>query len=373
MAITPLTVSSSSLFGDVSLNDLTSLQTRALTNVTNTVTAKQETINKQLEDRQVGLSAESERLVSVKSSALNAKYAYENAADAMNNVQNILLEMRNYTASSATDYDYSRENFDAQWSAINSEVNAYSKEYNPIGNVDDSDWTPNVIEYKEDTSANMVKLQGTFAGADFKIVANDGTVWRPDDGSTILNKIDSEGNKDDSVLVSMGTGIELLSYDSATGAISVQITPSAEDPPILVSGTLERGGLEVMPSWFYRSADSIANGLPAMSTDEDRAMAWADLDAAGLKADVAEVTVDNGSGLIQNSINKIDALINQNTEEQKNAMVKNMQQLNDLQVEVQRQYEMMATNLQQASEIQQRYAQIFASTAARNPFFDSLT
>lgn len=370
---TALNVDSSSLFGNVTLNDLTAVQTQALTRASNEITAKQDDASKRLEEKQVVLSAESDRLVNVKSSIMNAQFAYEQASESMDTVISTLLDMRSQIVNSETDYTYSREQFDSMYASINSTVDGYSREYNPIGNVDRSSWLPNTIEYKTNAMGDMAYTQGTYAGADFKITMADGSVWRPDSGTSIMEKFGADGTKDTTYTVAMTNAVQLAAYDEATGSITIEVTVNAGQAPEVFTGTLERGGLGVMPSWFYRSQSSIDAGLPALSSEEDRQMAFDDLNNASINADVAKATVGAGAAKINSAIGKVDTLISENTVAQRDAMVDNLTELTDIQNEVQRQYQVMANNLSRASAVQQQYANIFASTAARNPFFDSLT
>lgn len=370
--VTVLTASSSSLFGDTSLNSLLAPQTQALTRVTNEITAKQEDANARLEERQNVLSAESDRLVNVKSSALNAQYAFQNASEAMASVKQSLLDIGSAIAGSSQDLTYYRDQFNSQWGEINSSVDGYSPEYNPIGNVDRDSWTPNTVEYKQDTSANMVRIGGTYAGNDFKITLSDGSVWRPDSGTSMMQRYNADGTKDAAGLA-VASAVELSSYDASTGQISLKVTIDASAGSQTVSGTLDKAGLGLMPSWFYRSQSSIDAGLPALSTDADRAMAYSDLNVASAMADVADATVQAGLARVNGSITKIDGQISENVAAQKDAMVDNMNELVDIQNNLQRQYQIMAMNLSRATSTQQQYANVFASTAAKNPFFDELT
>ena len=160
-----------------------------------------------------------------------------------------------------------------------------------VGNINPIDYSPNQIEYRNDLGIGSTTLTGTYIGTNFRIFADDGTVWEPELGTDILQATSSQGGPkqeyttDDGQTINKATstrnGITLNSYDPDTGAISLDISIVPTDAPITVTGTLERTGLGIMQSWFYNDFATEADRTAAFQDISD---AEVDLTSAGCRS-----------------------------------------------------------------------------------------
>lgn len=370
---TALSLSSDSLLGEGTASSIDVLYNQLQSRVSQEVAAKQEEINTSLQDAYDEIGARENQLINVKGSILNAQTAFNHATDALDDVVTQLQNMREQASDAIEDNEYARNKFDLALNLINIKVDSYEPDLNPIGNVDKTDWSPNTVTYRTDTIAATKSLTGTYAGADFTITTSDGTVWRPEEGTNILQKIDTDGDIDTTLSTSMTTGIELSAYDEDTGEITISVRYAGDEDPISVTGSLERAGLGIMPSWFYRSQNSIDAGLPAMSTAEDVQLAMDDIDTAMINVTVANSVISAGTAQVDSSMGIIDRQLDDLSSEKKAALEENIEARQDLQTEVQSQYQVMLLNLSQAASVQQQYANIFAGVTARNPFLSVTT
>jgi hypothetical protein len=112
-------------------------------------------------------------------------------------------------------------------------------------------------------SAEPIIVEGRFAGTDFSITDSDGDTWRYDRSTGTLAEYTSFPDTPSGVSYA-SSAVSVASYDSGTGAISLNTPGGAVD------GTLTRYGQGVLDSFLY-------NGL---ATDADVARALADVEAA---------------------------------------------------------------------------------------------
>jgi hypothetical protein len=362
-----LQASSTDLLGGGVTSSTDRLYQQMQSRVASEVQAKTNKINDALENKYDTIGAKEDQLVKVKGSILNAQTAYENAISSLDDVDSELLSLRSVITDAPDNYSFAASAYNTALMSINFAVETYGTSLNPIGNVG-PDWEPNTITYSTDTIVGKRSLNGTYAGTDFKITATDGSVWRPEDGTSVMQKINPDGSVDEDLFVSMSNGVTLTAYDQETGAITMSITYSAEEPPIEVSGTLERGGLGLMPSWFYRSQDSIDADLPAFSTEADWAAVRKDIESAVRKADVARAISEAGKAQTSSDMGKIDRQMDELTKEKSSALETSLNDRLNLQTQMQSQYQVMLLNLSRASSVQQQYANIFAGVTARKPF-----
>lgn len=367
-----LQASSTDLFGGSIASSTDLLYQQAQARVSSEVASRTDKINDKLTQKYDTIGAKEDQLIKVKGSILSAQSSYQSAITSLDDIDSELLSMRSMLSDAADSYELAASDFNMALMSINFGVDSYGSTLNPIGS-SNSDWDPNTITYSTDTIVGTRSISGTYAGTDFKITQADGTVWQPENGSMVMQKTNPDGTIDEDINVSMSNGIELASYDESTGAITVNITYSAEQPSIQVSGTLERGGLGLMPAWFYRSQSSIDAGKPAFSTQDDWDAARADLDRAGRRADVARATTEAGLARINSDMSRIDLQLDELTVEKRDALENSLTDRVNLQTEMQSQYQIMLLNLSKASSVQKQYATIFAGVTARSPFLSVST
>ncbi len=297
---------------------------------------------------------ESDRWADVKAGIYTVTSAFDHAADSMETIRASILELGAGISKAATDVDLGRQRYDAAWQRIRDAADSYSATYNPIGKVDSESWTPNTISYKEAPGSSMVSLSGTYAGTDFRITTADGTVWRPDDGF-VLQEYNGDGSKGDG-LASMKNAVTLTGYDEATGAITIEINHG--DHVEAVSGTLEQGGMKIMPSWFH----------DGFATPEGLADARTGMRGAMSRYTLANSVVVSGQERIAQSTRKVDDALDSLTKEKSDALRTQMEDSLQRQIELRQQMQLIAMNISGQSSQQGLYAQVFSSTISNNQF-----
>jgi hypothetical protein len=230
--------------------------------------------------RRDALNVQNERWISVKAQVNNAQIAVDNGRESIAKINETLLLMRGSVAGAEEDLAFYKDLFNSQVTSINNEADSGGKAFNLIGGINRMDYTPNTVEYRNDLGVGFTQLTGTYAGSDFRIEANDGTVWIPDLGSDLIEAYSSLGGEAQTYTTggieirkatSTRNGMELVSYDAETNAITVNISVVPHEPPIVVTGTLTRHGNGIMQSWFYND----------FATEADRARAFTDISRAG--------------------------------------------------------------------------------------------
>lgn len=341
------------------------------------VERKQQEIEKtsaKLEDeydaKSVLFDSQANQMARIKASISNAGLAVENGQEGLADIKDYLLQMRivlgNYPTSDSP--DSLREQFDAYVDKINNAADLYAKNYNPIGNVTSTDWTPNTISFTTTTSGHETEMLGTYAGADYYIEDSDGHLWVPDPGaSTITEYTDYKTtNPADSTkgsgFASTRNGLRLDSYDAETGAITFTVNPDNEAASETVSGTIKFGGTGLMQSWFYDGLD----------TEEGRAAALEAIDRAENLIASADATLANMSTTVAAAEAKVDTQMNELKDQRSEALREQMVESYKLQVKQQQELQILQSTFQNMST-QQAYYQTIFSGAGVNPLFDFTT
>ncbi|MBY0509771.1 MAG: hypothetical protein K2P94_06425 [Rhodospirillaceae bacterium] len=351
------------LFGNIGSTQNSLLQ-QIKTNASQRLADAQAAVNEQAADRNNTINAQNERWISVKAQINNAKIAVENGQESVAAVANTLLLMRGSIAGTgdpAQNKQLFIDQFNAQVTLINNEADSGGPAFNLVGNINRQDGTYNTLEYRNSITLDSTTLTGTYIGSDYRIEANDGTVWIPDLGSDFLQAYGNNGTTEQEYTTGAGqtitkgtstrNGLKLLSYNPQTKAISMEVSVVPDDPPIIVNGTLKKNGIGVMQSWFYNE----------FATNADRQRAFADINAA-------EINLSSASGDLQRSATQtaIDdrhanaalSALSQQTIDVRNDQQKQNQ---DIQLKAAQQYLAMQANLQNMQSQQANYLAAFAS------------
>lgn len=310
----------------------------------------------------------SSRYAAAKASINNADIAVENGQKGVETIKTTLLSLRNVIGAYAEAKDDEtktalRSQFDNAIDQINRTADMYAKAYNPIGNVSRTTWDPNTISFTSDLMKPDVEMTGTYAGADYYIEAEDGTLWVPEPGTSTITEYTSfspgseAGTTKGDGFASTRGGLELNHYKADTGKITFTVNPNS-DAPRTISGTLKTGGLDLMQSWFYDldSEEGRKTALDAVSSAQNRLVGMdAKLTsmATTVKSENAKVT----SALAELSANRSDAT-RQQIEESYTAQVKVQQELQALQ-----------SAFAAMTEQKQNYSSMFSSVSI-SPLFD---
>ena len=332
-------------------------------------------IDEVFEARAASLNAESDRFINVKAQINNANAAVENGQDSIAEIRNTLLEIRTPVALAAEpdeDIEFRATEFDLALNSINNEANRLGKAFNLVGEINRVDFSPNEIEYRSDLGIRQTTLQGTHAGADYRINVDDGTVWIPELGVDLIQQFSAlqgeelttttVGGEEISNAASTRNAVSLVSYDPDTNAIVIDVTIDPDAAPITYTGTLERDGIGVMPAWFY-------DGL---TTEAGRARAFEDINEAESLLTLAEGKISTAAAQVSADADRIDREFDRLAAEKTEAQLKQFDDVDKLLVEATQQQQAMLVNLDALSQQQQNYVNVFANFVTSPFTFDLL-
>ncbi len=321
---------------------------------------EQNAIKDTIQQKRDAIDVQNERWITVKAQVNNAQIAVESGEEGIAKINETLLLMRGSVAGTQEDMTFYKDLFNSQVTTINNEADSGGKGFNLIGNINRLDGTPNTIEYRNDLGMGFTRLTGTYAGSDFRIEANDGTVWVPDLGSDLIESYSSLGGTAQKYTTGEGieirkatstrNGMELVSFDPQTNSITVNISVVPHEPPITVTGTLKRTGNGIMQSWFYND----------FATQADRSRAFKDISAAEVNVTLASGELARSRAQTTMDQRKVDNALDELTKQSGAAQLEQMEKLQESQMKAAQQYQAMMTNLQNMSAQQQNYLNAFA-------------
>jgi predicted nucleic acid-binding Zn-ribbon protein len=329
---------------------------------------KQTKLTETYEKKSDAITKESDRLVKLSSNVKNAEVAIDNGMDGLDEIESLLSKMRASLGEiERTDSEYERQQFDEYLRELNNVADRYSTAFNPIGKVQDrSNWTPNDISYNPDFTGNDTTLNGVYAGADFRIEDENGTIWIPDLSSQTLTEYTSYNTQTpaDSDATGRGTstttGITAVSDPDANGNQTFTMIINGEETT--VTGKLVKGGLGLTGKWNYNN----------FATPDDISAALKDLNSASAKLDIARSQMTTNAQIVQGHTNALKGKQDDLKGDMKDALYKNLESMTDLEREYNQQVAAMQQNLEAMSSQQQAYLSVFKSAmsgAGNNPLF----
>ena len=309
------------------------------------------------------LDAEGDRVINVKAQINNAKLAVESGQEAIANVRTKLLEIRTAVALAAEpdeDVELRAADFDGVVAVINGEAETGGRAFALVGGIDRNTFEPNTIEYRKNLGFGVSVLKGTYIGTDWRVEANDGTVWVPDlESDTVTQYSELQGQVQKTTLSdgspfdktsSLRNGVTLTSYDGTTKAITFEVTFDPEQPPEVVTGTLKQTGIGLMGSWFY---DKLATGV-------GRKAAFDAIEKAEIELTSKEAQLQLAAGTVSTDSRKADEEIARLSRSKVEVLTEQLTRTEKLQMTTAQQIQAMMVNLDNLSQQQQNYINAFA-------------
>ncbi len=283
--------------------------------------------------------------------------AVDNGKQQISDVQFILLEMRSFinrAEANPDSKDYYVEQFNQKLKDINEIADRYTSKYNLLGRVDPETLEPEAKSVQVTDFAVEHTFQGLFLGTSFNLIgtgASEGTSYQNEPTANIMQAVDEPG------------GEELEGTISHDGDRIQNIVLSGDDEiqfdldgTTTFTGTVQKGGLGLMPAWYYDDF-----------TDFD-AMRQAVRDADSHLRDVSyqltqiDIDVRPLVARVQRDIDKLDSelsdLVGQKTEK-----------VTEIEEETRRQFEAVEQSLAQSAGDITRYKTIMQSIY-KGPFTD---
>ena len=364
----------SSVLGAFNSDDASSLFGGFASQTSTLVTQVEATLNSQLEQQLESINDEAaqamavvndqnQRWITVKSQINNAQVAVSNGQDAITKVSSTLLDMETSVGNAGEkgeDPKYWKEQFDEQLNSINIAAESASPTTNLIGNANPVDLSPNTIDYQSNINGFTSTLTGTDIGSTFTIQTASGEQWRLDNQSDILQAYNEGGSKAETYKTQSGdtvakatsthTGLKLVSYNPTTKAITVDVSVVPDDPPIVVTGTLQTAGIGLMGSWFYNN----------FATQADRNRASADINTAETNLVSSQATLQMAASQTAQDQKNADDALHALTLQSDAITQKQQDATQAAQAKTAQQFLAIQANLQNMSDTQSNYLQAFA-------------
>lgn len=348
-------------------NFQTVMYERLTENVLKQAAEKKVVLDQKYDGRMEEIQKQQERWIKVKSTVYNADAAVKNAEAGIKEIKGHLLEMRSMLKQmeTTTDRSFLREQYDKKLAEVNRIANRYAQSQNLIGNISRTDWdNMNELEFKQDLSPSTLKLEGVMLSSDWRITgtgADAGKTYIPDLVVDTLQEYTSYPGTVGDTKTSNRTGMRLDSYDDSTGAVTVTMNYQDADGGTTVTGTLERGGTEMMGSWFYDKFETAgAVDLDKIQTAREDLM-WAESQVS-----LAEGTISNYRTLVDSAGKAVDAKLDTFREDTKEVYIAQMTDEMELQGDTEMRYNAVLTNLQSIQSQQGQYLSYFAGYLGQN-------
>jgi hypothetical protein len=328
---------------------------------------QQNVIQQQANERRQAINTQNDRWISVKAQLNNAQIGVDSGREGIAAIAQTLLLMRGSVAGTKEDLQFYKDQFNTQVNSINNEADSGGKAFNLIGGINRLDYTPNTIEYRNNVGIGSTQLRGTYAGTDWRIEGNDGTIWIPDLGSDLIEAYSGLGGTaqkyttEDDLKIRKATstrnGMELVSYNEQTGAITVKISVVPHEAPLTVTGTLKRHGIGMMQSWFYND----------FATEADRARAFKDITRAEVNLTSVGGDIERSAAQLSIDQRRVNNALDELTRESSSVQTRQMEEMEKVRITAAQQYQAMLTNLQNMSSQQENYLNAFAGFL-KSPF-----
>jgi len=339
---------------------------------TEELSEKNEAIAERYDSKTALFQAQAMKWATLKAGVNNASIAVENGNEGIDEIDDKLLQLRILVGNYAEETDSVakeklKTQFDDYIDEINRTADNYGKNYNPIGNVVSTDWTPNTISYHNDLADNETSLSGTYIGTDFYVDSDDGTQWIPDPGTSTITQYEvyNTENEPDSTkgegFTSTRSGLQLNSYDPETGAVEITVDPNGEDATT-VTGTMKMGGLGLMQSWFQD-----------LDSEEGRAAIITAIDKADVLVSSAKSQMVSMQASINLDLAKVQRGLDGVTEQRSDSMRAQLTEQYELQTKEQQEIQILQDNFEQMGAQAEQYKNIFASSVQTNPLFDIIS
>lgn len=348
-------------------NFQTVMYERLTENVLKQAAEKKVAMDQKYDGRMEEISKQQNRWIKVKSTIYNADAAVKNAEAGIKEIKGHLLEMRSLLKNmeTTTDRTWMREQYDKKLAEINRIANRYASSQNLIGGISRTDWdNMNEIEFKQDLSPSTLKLDSVMLSADWRITgtgADAGKTFVPDLVVDTLQEYTQYPGTEGDAKTSVRTGMRVDSFDDSTGAMTFTMGYQDAGGGTQFNGTFERGGLEVMGSWFHDNFET--GGVVDLAKIQT---AREDLEWAESQVSLAEGTIATYRNLVDSADKAVDRKLDSFRADTKEVYVAQMTEEMELQGETQRRYSAVITNLESIQSQQGQYMSYFAGYLGQN-------
>jgi len=271
--ISALTASSSSL---VSTDTTSLLMTRIAERMYGTMRERTDAIDAAYEAKLDAVSARRGTVAGRLRDAEKVVESVDKAKELIDEIKGFLLDMKKIISKvedSPTASELYAKQFNDKIKEINQTANRYSGDYNLVGHPNDITLAPEAKTIQIADFGTNLSVQALYAGTSFNIVgtgADAGLFYKNKPTSNVMYKVDSLSDTDPLAVVANDKG-SVSNVDTSGGDGAIEFDVAADGTQVHFSGTLKKGGLGLMPSWYYgelSTTDGVAAAKQAIRDAE---------------------------------------------------------------------------------------------------------
>jgi|GEM_PF-2667606 len=313
-------------------------------------------------DRQIeGFSATAGTLNGRLGDLQDIQTAAENSKEQVTDIKGVLLEMRTLLSRAERHPDskaYYAKQFNEKLKEINEIADRYTERYNLVGRVDQATLLPAEKKVQVSDYVDEVTFQGLYVGTTFNIVGtgdSEGMTFQNSPTANIMEVMNRPGGKKvaDGPTVGHNNLNRIQNMTMSGDQISFDL-----DGETSFTGTLEKGGLGLMPAWYYDGFTDLDAARQAVR-DADKA-----LRAVTSRATQVSVEVDGYVSRVQRDLDETKDQIKILSSEK-------TKKVSSIEEETRQQFSAIQSSLSQAEGDIARFKQILAPIT-RGPFTDIL-
>ncbi|WP_299438326.1 hypothetical protein [uncultured Rhodospira sp.] len=219
----------------------------------------------------------------------------KNAETQIEEIRQVLRDMKVMlskakTTTSATAKEFYAKQFNENLKKLNEVADQYAAEYNLIGRADERTLLPETKELSSDygTTTDIDTLYG---GSSFNLIgtnASEGEYYQNDPSGNFMSKVESLGAEDPLFVIAHGTSMfETITIDRDANTIEFKLN-SSDGNGDEFEGTIQKGGLGLMPAWYYNDFEDDAGIDAAREAVND---AFTQLNRVSFSVTMAEAKV----------------------------------------------------------------------------------
>lgn len=213
--------------------------------------------------------------------------------------------------------------------------------------------------YQVSTTVQTAWVQGGYLGSDYSITDDDGHRWVPDRSARLLRQYDKTSGEEIAA-VSMRTGLDMISHNTDTGALSFAIDADTAGRHEYTNATITRTGLKLMDAWLY-------DGL---STEAGRQAAQSDLTKVKATLKLEASRYEGARIMAAFYESRANAHAADGKAEANEAMLERVKAIKKVQEEFSQQFETTRNQVLGAVQIRQKFLEMFGTSKLTKSLLD---
>jgi len=285
--------------------------------------------------------------------------AVSNGEQQVKDVQLILFEMRtlvNRAEANPDSRSYYVSQFNDRLKEINTIADRYSDTYNIVGNADVKTLLPPEKSVQVSDFTAEETFQALYLGTSFNIIgtgASEGVSYQNEPKSNFMQAVDAPGgDEQDTSILHDSSRVQNVVVSGDTIQFDLDGTTA-------YTGTVEKGGLGIMPSWYYDNFTDFDGMRQAIRDAESH------LNDVSFSLRQIDIEVTPFIARVERDVGKIESALS-------DAATNKNKEVSEIEEETRRQFEAVEQSLAQSSADLDRYKTILQSLN-KGPFADIFT